>query len=259
MQLYFSKYHGTGNDFILIDETIKHNDLSPQQIAYLCNRNFGIGADGLMQLRLKADYDFEMVYYNSDGKPSSMCGNGGRCISQFAKDLGLIDQQARFIAIDGEHISIFNGLEIELKMINTGQPVMEDKGYVLNTGSPHYIQFVAHVKAMDVYNFGKTIRNSDRFLSEGINVNFLEIEAEGQIFVRTYERGVENETLSCGTGVTAAALTYAAVKEKAIHLVKVNTRGGALSVKFEKQADGFQAVWLCGPAKKVFDGQIFLS
>ncbi len=259
MQISFSKYHGTGNDFILIDETKKENHLSTEQIAKLCHRNFGIGADGLMQLRKKEGYDFEMVYYNSDGKPSSMCGNGGRCIAQFAKDLGLVTEQAHFLASDGEHIGIFNELEIELKMMNTSNPTLFGIDYVLNTGSPHYIKMVKDLESLDVYSQGMAIRNSADFQKEGINVNFVEQIGDASIFVRTYERGVENETLSCGTGVTASALAFAFNQDKNTNFVKAKTLGGSLSVKFQKHSKGFEQVWLCGPVMKVFEGSVTVS
>jgi diaminopimelate epimerase len=259
MQLAFSKYHGTGNDFILVDETKDEHHLSVEQIAKLCHRHFGIGADGLMQLRKKAGYDFEMVYYNSDGKPSSMCGNGGRCIAQFAKDLGIVKEQAHFLAIDGDHTAIFNASEIELKMMDTSLPKLFGNDYVLNTGSPHYIKMVEHLEHLDVYKQGNTIRNSNDFKKEGINVNFVEPIGEGSIFVRTYERGVENETLSCGTGVTASALAYAFAQAKNFDLIKAKTLGGSLIVKFQRHAKGFEQIWLCGPVKKVFEGVVSIS
>jgi diaminopimelate epimerase len=254
VDLEFYKYHGTGNDFILLDETKSIHQLSSNQIALLCHRHFGIGADGLIQLRKKETYDFEMVYYNSDGKTSSMCGNGGRCISQFAKDLGLINNEAHFIAIDGEHQSIFTPNGIELQMINTVLPDKIGTDYTINTGSPHYIQFVNDINNFDVFSQGKALRNSAAFQEKGVNVNFVEAINDHTIFVRTYERGVENETLSCGTGVTAAAITYAFLQNTKLDSVDVKTLGGHLKVKFERNSSGFQNVWLCGPAIKTFKG-----
>jgi diaminopimelate epimerase len=254
VDLEFYKYQGTGNDFILLDETSTVQHLSTDQIALLCHRHFGIGADGLIQLRKKTDYDFEMVYYNSDGNTSSMCGNGGRCISQFAKDLGLVNDSAHFIAIDGNHQSIFTHDGVELQMINTAFPDKVGADYSINTGSPHYIQFVKDINSLDVFNHGKGIRNSQAFLEKGINVNFVEAINDYTIFVRTYERGVENETLSCGTGVTAAAITYAFVQNTSLSHVDVKTLGGSLKVRFERNDSGFQNVWLCGPAVKTFKG-----
>jgi diaminopimelate epimerase len=254
VDLEFYKYHGTGNDFILLDETSEIHHLSTDQIALLCHRHFGIGADGLIQLRKKSAYDFEMVYYNSDGKTSSMCGNGGRCISQFAKDLGLVNHAANFVAIDGEHQSIITQDGVELQMISTVLPVKVEGGYTLNTGSPHYIQFVKDIENFNVYDHGKAIRNSPAFLEKGINVNFVEVINNDTIFVRTYERGVEDETLSCGTGVTAAAITYAYSQDNMLNQVDIKTLGGNLKVRFQKSNSGFQNVWLCGPAVKTFKG-----
>jgi diaminopimelate epimerase len=254
VDLEFYKYHGTGNDFILLDETKVINQLSSDQIALLCHRHFGVGGDGLIQLRKKTTYDFEMVYYNSDGKTSSMCGNGGRCISQFAKDLGLVKDKAHFIAIDGDHQSIFKHDGVELQMINTKFPDKVDTDYTINTGSPHYIQFIKDIKSFDVFNQGKAIRNSRAFQEKGINVNFVEAIDDHTVYVRTYERGVENETLSCGTGVTAAAITYAFLQNTPLSEVDVKTLGGNLKVRFEKNNSGFQNVWLCGPAIKTFEG-----
>jgi diaminopimelate epimerase len=254
VELEFYKYQGTGNDFILLDETKVINQLSSNQIALLCDRHFGIGSDGLIQLRKKANYDFEMVYYNSDGNTSSMCGNGGRCISQFAKDLGLVKDKSHFIAIDGDHQSIFTDSGIELQMIGTTFPDKVGSDYTINTGSPHYIQFVKDIHHFDVFHQGKAIRNSQIFQEKGINVNFVEVINDHTIFVRTYERGVENETLSCGTGVTAAAITYAFLQNTPLSHVDVKTLGGNLKVRFEKNNSGFQDVWLCGPAIKTFKG-----
>jgi diaminopimelate epimerase len=255
VELHFYKYQGTGNDFILLDETLVTNDLSQEQVAHLCHRHFGIGADGLIQLRKKTGFDFEMVYYNSDGNASSMCGNGGRCISQFAKDLGFVSGNTEFLASDGTHTAKFVNGAIELKMIDTAMPEKFQNDFILNTGSPHYLQFVEKVKNVNVVESGAKIRYNNTFNAIGINVNFIEIIGDNTIFVRTYERGVEDETLSCGTGVTAAALTFASIQGKAVKEVSVQTLGGQLNVKFQSTENGFKAVWLCGPAAKTFEGQ----
>ncbi len=255
MELHFYKYQGTGNDFILLDERFAINALSKAQVAKLCHRHFGIGADGLIQLRKKSNFDFEMVYYNSDGNTSSMCGNGGRCIFQFAKDLGLVNFNAEFLASDGPHTAKFVNDSIELKMIDTVMPEKFQNDFILNTGSPHYLQFVDNVKTLNVVEMGAKIRYSNAFKEKGINVNFIEVIGDNTIFVRTYERGVENETLSCGTGVTAAALTFASSQNKKLQEVSVQTLGGSLNVKFQPTENGFEAVWLCGTAIKTFEGQ----
>jgi diaminopimelate epimerase len=260
MKRTFYKYEGTGNDFILFDDreaTFDHSDT--KRIAHLCNRRFGIGADGLMLLRNKQGFDFEMVYFNSDGNPSSMCGNGGRCISRFAVDIGAVKKhELSFLAIDGPHTAIIGPETVKLKM-NDVKEIENGAGfYFMSTGSPHYVKFVADVPAMDVVSEGKKIRNNERFAKEGTNVNFV-AEDKGGIFVRTYERGVEDETLSCGTGVTASALA-AALKGIASSAEKcaVHTRGGNLSVHFKREGDHFSNVWLEGPATFVFKGEIEL-
>ncbi|MDQ3108396.1 MAG: diaminopimelate epimerase [Bacteroidota bacterium] len=258
MKRTFYKYEGTGNDFILFDDrenVFDHSDT--KLIAHLCNRRFGIGADGLMLLRNKQGYDFEMVYFNSDGNPSSMCGNGGRCISRFAVDIGAVNKhEVTFLAIDGAHTAIIGPETVKLKM-NDVKEIESGAGFFyLSTGSPHYVKFTTNVPAMDVVSEGKKIRNSERFIKEGTNVNFV-AEDNGGIFVRTYERGVEDETLSCGTGVTASALA-AALKGIASSAEKcaVHTRGGNLSVHFKRDGDQFTNVWLEGPATFVFKGEI---
>lgn len=251
------KYQGTGNDFILIDNRDMSVTLTEDQIKWLCDRRFGIGADGLMLLELEPGADFEMVYFNSDGKESSMCGNGGRCITAFAKHLGLVDTHAKFIAIDGMHEAKIDGDIVSLKMNDVRNVEVGEGFYYLNTGSPHYVKFVTDIENFDVYKEGKKIRNNDRFVYEGTNVNFIEKQGDS-LFVRTYERGVEDETLSCGTGVTASALV-AALKgisnNKNACLIK--TLGGELNVKFEKVLENtFYNIWLEGPAKFVFKTSI---
>ena len=205
MKIQFYKYHGTGNDFILIDNRKKEINLDTHQIAMLCDRHFGIGADGLMMLENAAGYDFRMVYYNSDGNESTMCGNGGRCITAFAHKLGLIENHASFVAIDGVHHAKINAdKNISLDMIDVTNIEHYEDHLILNTGSPHYITWVKDTDKVDVFYEGRKIRNHERFQPKGININFVQRLNDG-IKVRTYERGVENETLSCGTGVTAAA------------------------------------------------------
>ena len=261
MNLSFYKYQGTGNDFVLIDNREKKISLSQEQIKFLCDRRFGIGADGLMLLELEPGMDFKMVYFNSDGNESSMCGNGGRCITALAKRLGVIDKETKFLAIDGIHeAKVLADDFISLKMNDVRNVEVGDGYFYLNTGSPHYVKLVQDVKAMDVFNEGKNIRYNDRFKEEGTNVNFIE-KHEDVLFVRTYERGVENETWSCGTGVTASALV-AAMKGLATEKnnCKVRTLGGDLNVKFDKVLENnFYNIWLEGPATFVFKGDIELS
>ncbi len=254
MQIKCYKYQGTGNDFIIIDNRDKNISLTPQQVKNLCHRKFGIGADGLMLLELEPGVDFKMVYYNSDGNESSMCGNGGRCITAFAKFLNIINFDAKFLAVDGLHEAKINDNYVSLKMNDVRDVEVGDDYFFLNTGSPHYVKFITGLEKFDVVTEGKKIRFNDRFNEEGTNVNFVE-RTEHELFVRTYERGVEEETLSCGTGVTAAALTaaYKGIStDKKSCLIK--TLGGKLNVKFDKVLENtFYNIWLEGPAEFVFE------
>ena len=256
MLLHFYKYQGTGNDFVIIDNREGNIQLSKEQVAFMCDRHFGIGADGLMLLNKHESYDFEMVYYNADGAPGTMCGNGGRCLTKFAFDKGIQANSYNFIASDGEHEAVIdeNGW-IHLKMIDVQELSFVHDATVLNTGSPHYIKPVSGLSNFDVFTEGKKIRYNEIYNKVGINVNFVEWQ-ENELFVRTYERGVENETFSCGTGVTAAAIAMSADSIGA-HETKIRTLGGNLQIKFNKvDAQHYNNVWLCGPASFVYEGQI---
>ena len=269
MTLTFHKYQGTGNDFVMIDDRAHAFDVGAHtRIARLCHRRFGIGADGLILLRQAEGYDFEMVYFNADGHPSTMCGNGGRCTVAFAKYLGIINEETHFLAVDGPHAArVEPDGTVRLKMIDVAaaQPagVGEDDVF-LHTGSPHHVHFLdaeqGHTLAeFDVYGMGHDIRYDPAYDPAGVNVNFVEMPADPAHPwpVRTYERGVENETLSCGTGVTAVAL--AASQRGAASPVRLQTPGGLLEVAFQTQPDGgFADVWLSGPAVRVFGGEINL-
>lgn len=258
MKLHFYKYQGTGNDFVILDNRDKKYDgVTKEQVQFLCDRRFGIGADGLMLLNLHPDYDFEMKYYNSDGKESSMCGNGGRCLTKFANDMGLIQTTYHFIAIDGKHKSAINtDGTVALKMADVNEVKYSHGNFILNTGSPHFIEMTSDVMHLDVCRKGREIRYSTEFKQEGINVNFVEqTEIPDKIIVRTYERGVEDETFSCGTGVTAAALVCNH-NDNGFNRVEVQTKGGKLSVEYDKTGDTFKNIWLHGPAVKVFEGSI---
>ena len=260
MKIEFYKYQGTGNDFIILDNRKgDYTLLSNDQVAFLCNRHFGIGADGLMMLQLKEGYDFEMVYYNADGAEGSMCGNGGRCLTAFARQLGIISTGAHFIATDGEHIATIDEQNnVELLMKNVDEIERHGEHYILNTGSPHYIYITGNTNGEDVYQKGRAIRYSEKFGKAGINVNFVQLNPDKSIHVRTYERGVEIETLSCGTGVTASAIAVNTDSTETQHIT-VHTPGGTLSVKFKPTGNSkFENVWLCGPATFVFDGSITL-
>lgn len=258
----FYKYHGAGNDFILIDDRSNHihETYDQARIAHHCDRHFGIGADGMMFLRSHADFDFEMVYYNSDGAPSSMCGNGGRCIVRFAADLGLIESSCTFLAVDGPHeAALLDNDWVSLKMsdVNHWENPASDV-YILDTGSPHYVRFGQTIEQVDVVDEGRAIRYSPEFRAKGINVNFIERSAKG-LKIATYERGVENETLACGTGVTAAAIAAAEMDQVGMDepfRYEVVAKGGQLSVKGLRTSKGYRELWLEGPAVRVFMGSI---
>ena len=258
MKIEFYKYHGTGNDFVILDNREdQYNGLSVKQIKHICDRHFGIGADGLMLLSKKEGYDFDMIYYNADGNESSMCGNGGRCLVKFANERGINKSTYHFTAIDGPHEAEMDMEEnVRLKMQDVNKVEQHSSYALLDTGSPHFVKFASDVKNIDVVETGREIRYSKAFAKEGVNVNFVESVDEDGIYVRTYERGVENETLSCGTGVTAAAL-MSAHNENGFNRVEVKTPGGRLSVEYIKVDDQhFESIWLCGPAEFVFKGEI---
>jgi diaminopimelate epimerase len=272
VKIIFYKYQGTGNDFIIIDnrsKKLKENNYALWK--KLCDRRFGIGADGLMLLQNKKGYDFEMYYVNADGRPTSMCGNGGRCITHFAKGIGVIkDNKASFIAIDGPHEAFIKGDEVKLKMKDVNDIEAQKEYCVLNTGSPHYVTFVNDVLKFEVFKQGRAIRNSKPFAKEGINVNFVQVSKNKTPLLRTYERGVEDETLSCGTGTVATALVLASKnKATAKDHCDIKTMGGDLRVWFTKVSGqksvvrdqsknntGFKDIYLEGPATFVYSGQV---
>ena len=257
MKIHFHKYQGTGNDFIIMDNRdASLNGLSIGDVKHLCDRRFGIGADGLMLLNKKEGYDFEMKYFNADGRESSMCGNGGRCLVRFADHMGIHKKAYHFIAVDGEHEAEIEKDMVNLKMLDVDGITSYQGDFVLNTGSPHYVKIVSDVMDYDVFEKGMEIRNSADFEKEGINVNFVEEKKPDEIIVRTYERGVEDETFSCGTGVTASAI-ICFHNDSGYNEVNVDTKGGKLTVKYDRIGEGkFQNIWLCGPAEKVFEGEV---
>ncbi len=260
MNIPFFKYQGTGNDFVVVDNRSREYFLSAEQVRRLCDRRFGIGADGLMLLNDKAGFDFEMVYFNSDGKEGSMCGNGGRCLVKFAYHLGIHNNKYTFSAIDGPHeaeIDTDGIVSLRMKDVNKIRKFHGD--FILDTGSPHYVKLVPDVSNMDVFKKGHDIRYSKEFEEEGINVNFVEqMDEVDKIMVRTYERGVEDETYSCGTGVVAAALVCFH-NENGFNEVEIKTLGGNLTVEYDRIDDNqYQDIWLCGPAERVFEGTVAL-
>ncbi|MGG7035436.1 MAG: diaminopimelate epimerase [Flavobacterium sp.] len=258
MKIEFYKYQGTGNDFVMIDNrTSFFPKEDTQLIAHLCDRRFGVGADGLILLENDTDTDFRMVYYNSDGNQSSMCGNGGRCLVAFAKQLGVIENKTTFIATDGLHHATVseNGI-VALQMIDVEDVKITPEYVFLNTGSPHHVQFADDLETMNIKEKGAAIRYGDLYGATGSNVNFVKQISEDTFAVRTYERGVEDETLSCGTGATAVAIAMKSLGKTNSNNVKLNVQGGDLEVSFEENKGTFTNVFLKGPAAFVFKGII---
>jgi diaminopimelate epimerase len=256
MQLTFYKYEGTGNDFVMIDN---REDFFPKDdislVKHLCDRRFGIGGDGLILLENDPAADFKMVYYNSDGNPSSMCGNGGRCIVAFAKTLGMIQSKASFTAIDGlHHATINEDGSVSLEMNDVNEIKIYPEYVFLDTGSPHHVQMEVDLFHLDVKTIGSSIRNSDLYGKVGSNINFVKQVSQNIFAIRTFERGVEDETLSCGTGATAVAIAMHATRKTDANSIGINVEGGKLEVSFDQQSDSYTNVILKGPATFVFKG-----
>ncbi|KJD35604.1 diaminopimelate epimerase [Tamlana sedimentorum] len=253
----FYKYQGTGNDFVMIDNRSQIFDKNnTKQVAFLCDRRFGIGADGLILLENHPELDFKMVYFNADGNESTMCGNGGRCLVAFAKHLGVIKDKAVFEAIDGLHHATIKNDIVSLQMLDV-DVVENHKSHVfLNTGSPHHVQFEDAIEAFDIKTLGAKIRYSAPYNQAGSNVNFVKKISDSNFRLRTYERGVEDETLSCGTGATAVAIGMHYIGETEKNLIDLNVEGGKLQVSFDVENGAYKNVWLIGPAKFVFKGSI---
>lgn len=256
-KIHFYKYQATGNDFVVIDNRAAKISVTREQVATICHRKFGVGADGLMLIEKDPKFNFALEYFNSDGS-KSLCGNGSRAAVHFASQLGLVNGKATFNAFDGAHSAelLPSGI-VRLKMNAVNEVRRMGQDYFLNTGSPHVVRFVTAIQNYPVYEEGKAIRYSETYKPGGTNVNFVECQDSNTIFVRTYERGVENETLSCGTGVTAAALVSSL--KGYTSPVNIRTLGGDLSVEFKSShTDTFQEIFLIGPAKMVFEGDLEL-
>lgn len=252
MKIIFTKYHGTANDFILIDNRENTFDISNTQLVKeLCDRRIGIGGDGLILLEKDPKYDFFMRYYNSDGNESTMCGNGGRCIVAFAHSLGIFEKETTFTAPDGVHTAKITDKGVALAMNDVENVEQIGNDYYLNTGSPHYVKIIESHTNWDTVNEGIKIRYNERFRKEGTNVNFLSLD-KGQLQVSTYERGVEDETHSCGTGTVASAIVTGIITGKKRHCLQ--TKGGILYVSYTTDGSAFRDIVLEGPAVKVFEG-----
>ena len=257
MKIKFQKYQGTGNDFIIINNNrLSFPNKNKDLIKHLCDRKFGIGSDGLILINPSEKTDFEMIYFNSDGNLGSMCGNGARCSVKFAQNQKIIKSNTIFNACDGNHNATINKDLITLSMKPVDKIKTFNNDLFLDTGSPHYIRFVENIEGFNVYNEGKLIRNSSEFKDEGVNVNFVQIISENEFSVRTFERGVEDETLSCGTGVTAVALAMVHLKKTNSKKLKIKTRGGELTVEFNNSENGYSEIYLTGSVKMIFSGEI---
>ncbi|MFO7791185.1 MAG: diaminopimelate epimerase [Bacteroidales bacterium] len=256
MKMHFYKYQGTGNDFIIIDALKSDVALNPAQIKKLCDRRFGIGADGLMVIKSRLGYDFEMLYYNSDGYEGTMCGNGARCILRYASNKKLIDKNADFM-VGGNvyHGRIDNDL-IHVIMNDVEVPSQKNGHSEIDTGSPHIVIPVSFLENYDVIKEGRRIRYDTAYKPDGINVNFIEEISENEINMRTYERGVEAETWSCGTGAIAGAVFQATRHEISEGSIDINMPGGTLKVSFTRSGDHFVNIRLSGPAVFVFEGEV---
>ena len=253
MTLKFDKYQGAGNDFVIVNNLDGKHDLSGEQIARLCDRRFGIGADGLILVEKSNDADFAMKFYNSDGKTASMCGNGGRCIARYAFERGIAPETMKFTADDGIHeAKIIDSENVRIKMIDVCDIKVFDDGMWANTGVPHFVKFVDNIDDVDIDIEGRQIADDKRFAPERTNANFTD-NANG-FRLRTYERGVEGETLACGTGTVATALCIN-TKYKTQSPITLKAKGGLLKVYFEKNNNGYENIWLEGAAIKVFEGE----
>ncbi len=257
MKISFHKYQGTGNDFVMIDDRSGSFPISDTAlISHLCDRKMGIGADGVILVQNHASLDFKMVYFNPDGS-QSLCGNGSRCAVAFAKSLELIGEKCTFETTDGIHDAYFEGDIVHFHLHDVKMTTRKGDDWFINTGSPHHIELTGNLNDIDIIKEGSTIRYSEEYKPAGTNVNFVAL-AKDHISVRTYERGVEGETLSCGTGVTACALAASFMNYSSP--VTVKTKGGKLSVSFTQTEDeSFENIYLAGPAKKVFEGAVEVS
>ncbi|SCY09776.1 diaminopimelate epimerase [Nonlabens sp. Hel1_33_55] len=255
----FYKYQGTGNDFIIIDDRQEQFSKKDTKLtARLCDRKFGIGADGLILLQNNRHHNFTMVYFNADGNESSMCGNGGRCIASFARFLGVATDTTTFEAIDGlHHAKIFDNGNVSLQMMDVKNLQLFDGHVFTNTGSPHHVELTDNIEHVDVFNQGRHLR-TELYGKEGANINFVQPVTANTFKVRTYERGVEDETLSCGTGVTAVALAMHKTGQTTLQTVELQTPGGHLQVTFDPTPTGYENIWLTGHATQVFKGTIDL-
>lgn len=256
MNLTFYKYQGTGNDFVMVDNRTKIFPKSKtDKISEICDRHFGIGADGLILIENDTTFDFKMIYYNADGS-QTFCGNGARCAVAFAKQLGIIKEKTNFTAVDGPHFAEINNDMVSLQMIDVDEIKVNKNAVFAYTGTQHHVELVNELENYPVFVNGKKIRNS--YNSPGANVNFVQQINENTFRVRTYEKGVEDETLACGTGVTAVAIAMHKTKRTKSNSVSLPVEGGFLEVSFTENKGIYTNVFLTGPAEFVFTGKIAL-
>jgi diaminopimelate epimerase len=256
VKIHFYKYQAAGNDFVLIDNRSTKIALSKEQIAKICNRRFGVGADGVILIDNDTQANFNITYINPDGS-QSLCGNGCRTAVDLASKLGLTNGKIAFNAYDGVHkAEILADGQIKIQMNDVNQIEEVFDGYSLDTGSPHYVKFVSGLDSYPVFDEGRKMRY-DKHFPKGTNANYIEDKGSNSIALRTYERGVEEETLACGTGATAAAL--AASKKGYSSPLTIFAKGGTLTVDFKlRPSGGFSDIYLTGPAKLVFEGDLEL-
>ena len=256
MKLKFEKYESGGNDFILLDNRKSEYHLTSNEIKKFCNRNFGVGSDGLIILKSSIIADIKMSYYNSDGKPSTLCGNGTRCLFSFSLSLGIIEKSAKIETTEGVYIATISDRNlVSLKMKNINNIILFDDKAYLNTGSPHHVEMTKDLNKIAVKKIGSSIRFSDRYSPHGTNVNFCKKISDKKFEIRTYERGVEDETLSCGTGATAVAIAVHVMGLTTQNEITILTRGGELIISFEKSETGYRNIYLEGPTRFVFKGE----
>ncbi|NQX80601.1 MAG: diaminopimelate epimerase [Flavobacteriaceae bacterium] len=256
MFIDFYKFEGAGNDFVMIDNRNLSFDKSNNKLVNkMCNRRFGIGADGLILLEKSEKTDFKMIYFNSDGSEGTMCGNGGRCLVAFAKLLNIIDKETVFEAIDGLHTATIDEEMVKLGMVCVENIEINENNCFLDTGSPHHIEMVSELQNIDIVSLGRDIRNSKKYNPDGVNVNFVEQKNDNSFVIRTYERGVEDETLACGTGATAVAIAMYELGKTKSKTVNIEVKGGELQISFEKNKNKYKKVFLKGPAKCTYNGK----
>lgn len=254
MQVKFSKYHGAGNDFIMIDGRTLSRQLMEDEIAFLCHRHFGVGADGLIIVDPDSNQDFIMRFHNADGSSGAMCSNGSRCAIKFASRIGYEFDRAKFSCCGIPYV----GKIYSRHLIGTSFPdqvscTVHESGYHLNNGAPHFVIFVDRLTSVNPREVGRNWRYHQDFMPTGVNVNFIEVLDENELEIVTYERGVEDLTLACGTGALASAMAYVQKENKSgSQELSLESDGGTLTVKLNRTTTGYSNIEVLGPAEEVF-------